>query len=331
MSNEGLPPVLGMKKETPLVIGGYSVPSYRIFLQYTNRFPAISYWTPMDPFDLIQPDTEKKTEKTGWYFAPTPGEQDPFQYYQLNRVRSFAKRLLEHLNQKFPIYYKGSKMRWTIGGLNEYALQDGRVKVDVEESTKYPDLFRQGLSDFVGYEVFNEYENNAIRSQQRQQERAALIKPNFNEIKRTVYKYDPDRVERGVKYLMREKGLSSHNAFLEVMEHNTNLYNVSASGVGEAYGPWLNGYKEPEEEIEEANNIIYNGGSNQAKPINARIKKASTVAAPPSVPTQQPVAAVIPAPWHLETANQKRKRLANAAIKRNTNKKRKTRKQSRKH
>lgn len=323
MSNEGLPPVLGMKKETPLVIGGYSVPSYRILLQYTNHFPAISYWTPMDPFDLIQLDTESSNLKTGWYFSP--------QHNQLNRVRAFARGLIQHLQQNYPIYYKGSKMRWNIGSLDTNALQhDGRVRVYVEESTRYPDLFRQGLSNYVGYEVYNEYENNAIRSKERQQARAALIKPNFNEIKRTVYKYDPDRVERGVKYLMREKGLSSHNAFLEVMEHNTNLYNVSASGVGEAYGPWINGYVEPEEEVEEANNVIYNGGSNQAKPINARIKKASTVAAP-TVPTQQPVAAVIPAPWHLETANQKRKRLANAASKRNTNKKRKTRKQSRKH
>ena len=115
---------------------------------------------------------------------------------------------------------------------------------------------------------------------------------------------------------MKEEGLSSYNAFKRVME-TTNLYNENVIGTGKATGPvpLLNEYSE-REEVEEANNNVYNGGSNAAKPVNARLKKAS--AAPPPVPTQEAKPAAIPAPWHVETNAQKRKRLANAANKRKT-------------
>ncbi len=56
------------------------------------------------------------------------------------------------------------------------------------------------------------------------------------------------------------------------------------------------------------------GGSNATQPVNARVKKGSIQ--PPSVPVKETKPVQIAAPWHVETENQKRKRLANAANKR---------------
>ncbi len=261
MENEGLPPTLGMKKRVPLIIGGYSIPTFLITLQYTDRFPKISYWTPSNPFDLIQPAEESNnSQRQGWYFVPGKGETNPFQYAELNRVREFCRELLAFLQRDYPIMYKGSKMRWNIGELNVFLLQHyGAVEVDVIEASSNPDLFHQGLTAFLGYDVYSKYENADIRSKQRQQFRGRKIQQEFNKAKEALV-FDPDRVERGVKQLMKEEGLSSYNAFKKVMA-TTNLYNENAMGVGQAYGPWLNGYKEPEEEVEEANNTVYNGGT----------------------------------------------------------------------
>ena len=330
MNNEGLPPVQGMKKETPLILSGYVVPNMLVRLQYTDTVPHISDSIPSNPFKLIQPATEpnERLYKKGWYFAPG-GSEDPFQYTELTTLQLFCKRLVDHLNENYPIVYKGSRMRWLPGVLQTTLLKGfGTVQIDFDEAYRYNQLFKEGLEDFVGEEVFSRYENAERRSEKRQRNRGALVQSELNTIKRTVSKYDPDRVERGVKKLMREKGLSSHNAFKQVMENNLNLYNVNVEGVGEAYGPWLNGFVEPEEEFEEANNNVYNGGAN-VKPVNARVKKQAV--APPPLPQQQQQQAthtLTSALWHVETANQKRKRFANAANKRakNGTKKRKARK-----
>lgn len=174
--------------------------------------------------------------------------------------------------------------------------------------------FNSGDLDLLLQDLLMEmYELEAL---ERQQQRARLLQNNLKRQKNFIkmrkdiksQTFAPYRVEAAVSNLVEKKGINRNPAFAEVIEkirEKNKNWNVTAEGVGEAYGPWLK------------------GGANA---VNATRKKAPV--APPPVPVQPAKPAVIPAPWHLETANQKRQRLANAATKLASKKggKRKTRK-----
>ena len=148
--------------------------------------------------------------------------------------------------------------------------------------------------------LLGEQEN--LESVLRQQERTTLLKENIKQ-----QKYAPRRISKAVNEIVAKKGINRNPAFREVAEK------IHTKG---------------------ENWNVTEGGGEASKPVNARVKKG-TVAAPP-VPQQPVKSAPIPAPWHLETANQKRKRLANAVTKvlnkKPTGGKRKSRKRkTRKH
>ncbi len=319
MSGESLPPRIGMKKETKLVIGGFVSPRQLYRLQYIPQFPEISPFTPMDPFELIRPlnraelDANQEIQQSpGWYFALEEGET-PFQNYYLQKLQNYCRNLFAFLNRHYPFYYQGSKMRWEIGSLDTMSLRsDGTLRIDVDDVYKHKDLFQQGMSAFEDTEVFPEDINAELRPKYRTQYRTSLIENNIKEAVKEM-RYNPSHIEKVINQLVNTKGISRNDAFRQMAQAYRENENVGhTEGVGQAYGPWLNGYVQPEEEVEEANNLVYNGGS---QVINARVKK-NTVAKAPPVPVQPAKPAVIPAPWRLENNAQKRKRLANAANKR---------------
>ncbi len=276
--DNGLEPTVGMKKEGRLILAGFVVPSFHTKMEYTNNFPHISYWSPPDPTYLIMPDPGENTRisRNGWYFQKRQGETNPFEYLELYRVRNFCRNLIDFLNKEYPIYYKGSKMRWNLGSLNQFMLQmSGDVSIEIEEAARYYSQFQQGLSAFVGESVYPMTQNERIRPRERQMERARLLKGNLEAIQKETWKYHPNRVTKGTRKLMAEEGLNSYNAFKKVIEGN-NLYNVNvtAEGVGEAYGPWENGRVwNNEEEVPNENNNFVEGGKRRYRRRRTRRSK----------------------------------------------------------
>jgi hypothetical protein len=246
MESNALPPVIGMKKETKLVIGGFVSPVRLYRLHYFSEFPLISPFTPMDPFELIQPLNREELgsntvvqQTPGWYFALDEGET-PFQNYYLQRLQTYCRELFAFLNRYYPIYYKGSQMRWDIGSLDILSLKsDGILRIDVNHIEKYYNFFQKGMSAFEQKDVFPPNINTELRSRHRQQYRAMKLENNIKEMK-----YNPSRIGKLVNYLVNTKGISRNEAFRQVAQaYHANENIGQVEGVGEAYGPWLNGGK----------------------------------------------------------------------------------------
>lgn len=279
MNNESLPPTVGMKKEGRLILGGYVVPNFHVKMEYIANFPSLSNESPFDPSVLLRArDGENnRSFREGWYFQKAASDgSDPLRYAELNRVRQFVRKIMAILNSDYPIIYKGSRLPWYHGSLSTYRLQqNGDVSIDIERIEKYGFQLQRALRDIFGEPVYSANENEYHRSKQRQKARTALLKSNLNAFQLEKWKYHPNRVTKGTRKFMAEEGLSSYNAFKKAIESN-NLYNVNvtAEGVGEAYGPWLNGRRATEEN-EVANNNAFNGGRRRIRKRKTRRSKRS--------------------------------------------------------
>ena len=208
------------KKEGKLILGGYVVPDFYIPMIYSSP---------------------------GWYFA------SPYDVY---RVQDYLDTFLQYLQTQFPLRdrARGYTMRWTMEPIHELLLQlQGDMYVDFPQAVAHKDQFKTALEQFVGKQVYEVSENENIRSRERQVERAIKLKNNIT----TAWKYSPERIEAAITNLVQKRGISRREAFTEVVGRGEN-FNVTAQGVGQAYGPWLNGQPIQQENNNVANNTYYN-------------------------------------------------------------------------